>query len=85
MADTDAVVRWDEGMLTPVAELNELLLEILRTLATDPRPALPRLVAELRPLWRGADDAALQRLARCPYLLLDAGFAAPERWERPAL
>jgi hypothetical protein len=85
MADTEALVRWDEGMLTPVAELNELLLEILRTMATDPRPGAPRLVAELRPLWRTADDAALQRLARCPYLLLDAGFAAPERWEGMAL
>lgn len=82
MDDTSAVPRWDEDMLEPVAELNELLLRMLRALAAEPRPGLPRLVGELSPLWRQLDDAALQRLARCPYLLLDAGFACPEHWEQ---
>ena len=85
MTDSIAAARWDEGMLIPVTEINELMLGTLRTLAVGQGPGLPRLVSELRPLWHMIDDAALQRLARCPYLLLDAGFAAPEHWERRAL
>lgn len=73
---------WDEELLLPVAEINELLLGVLRARAREMQPQAPRLVAELRELWRGVDDAALARLARCPYLLLDAGFAAPACWER---
>jgi hypothetical protein len=85
MVDSSAAAHWDEGMLIPVAEINELMLDLLRTLACGQGPGLPRLVGELRPLWHDIDDAALQRLARCPYLLLDAGFASPEHWQRRAL
>ena len=80
--------RWDSAVLVPVAEINELMIEILRSAAEEsplaPR-AQPRLVSGLRELWCALDDAAQQRLARCPYLLLDAGFAAPERWDGIAL
>lgn len=81
----DATARWDEDMLNPVAEINEMLLATLRKLAGDQRPGPPRLIGELRPLWQRLDDAALQRLARCPFLLLDASFARPEHWEPHAL
>jgi len=60
----------------------------VRSAAEQPPPtsrAQPRLVGALSELWRGLDAVALQRLARCPYLLLDAGFAAPERWDRLTL
>jgi len=80
--------RWDSAVLVPVAEINEQLLQIVRSTAEEPLPASrpqPRLVSALSELWRALDAAALQRLARCPYLLLDAGFAAPERWDRLAL
>src|ERR1700748_178200 len=56
---------WDEDMLLPVAEINELLLVLLRDRAVSSDPA-PRLIGDLRPLWGAADHAALQRLARCP-------------------
>jgi hypothetical protein len=82
---------WDETMLHPVIELNELLLGVLRTRAAglagappSAGPAAlapPRLVHELLALWCAADDVALQRLARCPFLLLDAGFGEPGCWE----
>ena len=74
--------RWDSGFeCDPVAEINLLMLQILRAAAATERETEPRLVSELRPSWRSLDGNALQRLARCPFVLLDAGFAAPERWE----
>jgi hypothetical protein len=72
---------WHSGLSSPVAEINELMLEILRAAAHSQRER-PRLIAELAELWRDLDTSAQRRLARCPYVLLDAGFAAPERWER---
>jgi hypothetical protein len=76
--------RWDDTMLVPVAEINTLMLEILRARAAAEDEASPRLVSGLRELWRALDAPAQQRLARCPYLLLDAGFSCRERWEWPA-
>jgi hypothetical protein len=72
--------RWDSALLVPVAELNLLMLEILRAAASDSPRTPPRLVSGLQPMWLGLEEAAQLRLARCPYLLLDAGFAAPQRW-----
>jgi len=72
--------RWDSALLRPVAELNELLLEILRAAAHSAQQR-PRLVESLRPLWQALDGAGQRRLACCPYLLLDAGFCAAERWQ----
>jgi hypothetical protein len=92
MYEIDPSVSWEAAMLRPVIELNELLLGVLRTRAAGlpdvpacAGPAAlapPRLVRELRPLWCAADDVALQRLARCPFLLLDAGFGEPGCWEQ---
>jgi len=100
--------RWDGGLRRPIAEINELLLNVLRTTAattatattatvaaTVPATAIavtgaacepvPRLVSALRQSWCALDRASMQRLADCPYLLLDAGFAAPARWDAAAL
>lgn len=67
---------WDTGLLAPIAEINQTLLEALRAAATDQRrERLPHLLAALRPEWVRLDQAALERLAACPYLLLDAGLA----------
>lgn len=60
---------WDAGILEPLAELN---LEVL--------DALAGAAAGLRWPWRALGEAARQRLARCPFLLVDAGFARPELW-----
>jgi hypothetical protein len=86
---------WDPALLLPVAEINEQLLEILRARAQSAAgasaiPGLelrapPRLLGALEELWDALDGPARRRLAHCPYLLLDAGFAASERWERSPL
>jgi hypothetical protein len=75
---------WDGALLAPVAEINVQMLECLRQMAVDELPeagGAPRLVSALREDWRRLDALAQRRLAACPYLLLDAGFAQPQRWE----
>src|SRR6202050_3224211 len=73
---------WDSALLGPVAEINVQMLECLRQMAIDALPepiGAPRLVTALREDWRRLDALAQRRLAACPYLLLDAGFAQPQR------
>ncbi|HEX2788935.1 MAG TPA: hypothetical protein VHN17_00760 [Steroidobacteraceae bacterium] len=80
---------WDSALLGPVAEINEQMLECLRAMAveaaatdaTDAGGAAPRLVTQLCQDWRRLDAKAQRRLSACPCLLLDAGFAQPQRWE----
>jgi hypothetical protein len=88
---------WDSALLGPVAEINEQMLECLRMMAleaaaADPTAtaatdagdggvAAPRLVTLLSEEWRALDGKARRRLSACPYLLLDAGFAQPQRWK----
>ena len=75
---------WDSALLGPVAEINVQMLECLRQMAVDPASdsgGAPRLVMALREDWRRLDANAQLRLAACPYLLLDAGFAQPQRWD----
>jgi len=60
--------------LDTLAELNEQCLELLCDQAASPGRARPVLLAGLEALWRGLDTAARRRAARCPFLLLDAGF-----------
>jgi hypothetical protein len=72
---------WDATLLAPIAEINQDLLAALRATAlSDTQPRCPRLLAELREEWSRLDPAALEALARCPYLLLDV-FTAGRRWE----
>jgi hypothetical protein len=77
---------WDGALLAPVAEINEQMLELLRVKAFEQAPlgdrAAPRLVSMLRDQWRRLDSRAQRRLSACPYLLLDAGFSQPARWDR---
>jgi hypothetical protein len=77
---------WDGALLQPIADINQRMLEGLQALALAGSPAgerrLPRLVTLLGEDWRGLEPLTLQRLALCPYLLMDAGFGAPEFWER---
>ena len=72
---------WDSALLGPVAEINEQMLECLRLMAADNAPQAPRLVTLLREDWQRLDLKAQRRLSACPYLLLDAGFAQPQRWD----
>lgn len=79
---------WDSALLGPVAEINEQMLERLRLMAAPAAAdasaaagSTPRLVSALREHWCVLDATAQRRLSACPYLLLDAGFAQPQRWE----
>jgi hypothetical protein len=73
---------WDSALLAPVADINLQMLECLRHMALEDVSEAPRLVSLLRADWRRMDASAQRRVAACPYLLLDAGFAQPQRWER---
>ncbi|HEY1725422.1 MAG TPA: hypothetical protein VGF89_08365 [Steroidobacteraceae bacterium] len=78
---------WDSALLAPVTEINEQMLQQLRELALRaPGEAgaqgTPRLIAVLREQWCALGLEGRQRLAAGPCLLLDAGFAQPQRWER---
>ena len=70
--------------LESLVELNELCLGLFAEQAAV-RCAQPSLLLrQVGELWRVLDIAARRRAAACPYLLVDAGFADPQRWRRPA-
>jgi hypothetical protein len=73
---------WDPGLQGQIAELNVQLLDALRRGAhgATAAPVSP-LQAELAPLWRRLGEPALHAMARCPYLMLDVGFARADRWD----
>jgi hypothetical protein len=72
---------WDPGLQGQLAEINAQLLESLRRRAhVAAGAAHAPLIAELAPLWKRLGEPALHALARCPYLLFDAGFGRPEYW-----
>lgn len=72
----------DPGLQAQLAELNAQLLEWLRQGAESPSMAVaPAAFAVLLPQLRRVGEPGLQALARCPYLLLDAGFARPDCWD----
>ncbi|HET7198689.1 MAG TPA: hypothetical protein VFI86_08490, partial [Burkholderiales bacterium] len=70
--------------LESLTELNELSLTLLAEQAAAPGSSAGPVLREVRSLWPGLDAAGRRRAAGCPYLLLDAGFADPERWRGPA-
>jgi hypothetical protein len=67
--------------LSVLAELNEQCLSLLveEAAAQNPASAQP-LLRDLGQLWSKLDAKALKRAAACPYLLMDTGFADPQRW-----
>jgi hypothetical protein len=71
--------RWDSGVLEPLAEINEEVVEVL-TGASAAESAAGPVITALRWRWQALAAPARRRLAHCPYLLLDAGFARPELW-----
>lgn len=70
----------EDETFAPVVEINEQALAALQQLALAGEGSRWPLLRELRSLWQELDGAALGRAARCPYVLLDAGFADPCRW-----
>lgn len=71
------------GALDSLLELNELSLSLLAEQAAVRSGPPGGLLQQLGELWQRLDAAARQRAAACPYLLLDAGFADPLRWQVP--
>jgi len=64
---------WDEALLAPMAELNG---EVLEALAAGAAP-------ELQCQWRALGEPGRLRLARSPFLLVEAGFSRAEFWCSP--
>src|SRR5260221_14221515 len=76
--DTRLSCSWDSSLLAPMTELNAEILEAMFD-AAPPNEAAGN-AADLQWRWRALGEPARLRLAHCPYLLLDAGFAAAETW-----
>jgi hypothetical protein len=72
-----------EETLATLRELNEECLELCAAQARA-QPGNATL-AEIASQWHSLDVAARARAAGCLYLLVDAGFAEPERWRRRAV
>jgi len=70
--------------LESLVELNELCLALLAEQAAARTAQASLLLRQVGELWRVLDAAARRRAAACPYLLVDAGFADPQRWRQPA-
>lgn len=65
-----------------IAEINEQYIDILVTQARNLSGGTAvSLVRELRPLLLAMDGSARRRAAACPYVLVDAGFSNPQRWD----
>ena len=64
-----------------LVELNGQCLELLADQAyAQPTPG-SLLLRQVGDIWRTLDAAARRRAASCPYLLVDAGFSDPSRWQ----
>jgi len=68
-------------MLASLREVNEACLALLAAQAHGRTAATSPLLWQFDALWGAMDGAARRRAAGCPYLLLDAGFAEPRRWQ----
>src|SRR5258706_5721165 len=72
---------WDTSLQQHIAELNGRFLELLAHSAAAEGVGIGTpIVVDLLPELRQLSRAGLHRLAACPYLLLDAGFALPAHW-----
>ena len=67
------------GVLDPLVEINRQCIDLLCGMAERASRTVP-LLGELAALWRRLPDEARMRLARCPFLLVDAGFGDALRW-----
>ena len=70
-----------EDIFGMLAELNEQCLALLAEQALRPVPPAPPMYRELTDLWSQLDGTSRKRAAACPYLLMDAGFCDPYRWQ----
>lgn len=68
-------------VLDSLVELNGQCLELLAEQALAQPPQANLLLRQIGEIWRTLDREARKRAASCPYLLLDAGFSDPARWQ----
>lgn len=59
--------------LAPLAEINDLALELMALRASGDPDGLPGILRESAGLWRSLTAAQRGRLAGCPFLLVDIG------------
>jgi hypothetical protein len=74
-ADEEALL---SSALESVQELNERCLGLLWRLASGPSDGLPQFLVPLAPMIRKLDTAAISRIARQPFLLVDFAFGKPQ-------
>src|SRR6185437_2047993 len=68
-------------MLEGLAEVNHHCLGLLSEQAVALGPHGQPALRQVGELWRGLDERSRWRAAACPYLLIDACFAEPQRWQ----
>ncbi len=82
MALQGGVGTWLSGdTLEPLREINSQCIELLCAMAERGDSGLP-LLQGLAPMWRMLGRDARQRLAGCPWLLVDAAFGDEARWRQ---
>ena len=75
--------RWlSEGMLESLLQINRECLALIAEQAAAPGREPHPTLGQIADLWRALDERARWRAAACPFLLVEAGFADPERWQR---
>lgn len=68
-------------MLECLAEVNHRCLGLLAEQALALGPQSPLALRQIGELWRALDERARWQAAACPYLLIDACFGEPQRWQ----
>jgi hypothetical protein len=66
--------------LNSLAELNTQCLDLLSEQALAQPAQANFFLHHVGEVWRSLDEQARRRVATCPYLLIDAGFADPGHW-----
>jgi hypothetical protein len=68
-------------MLEALAEVNHTCLGLLAEQAFAPGPQAEQALRQVGELWRALDERSRWQAAACPYLLVDACFGEPQRWQ----
>jgi hypothetical protein len=68
-------------MLEGLAEVNHTCLGLLAEQALAPGAQAQQPLRRVGELWRALDDRSRWQAAACPYLLFDACFGEPQRWQ----
>jgi len=69
------------GMLEALADVNHRCLGLLAEQALAAAPEDHPALRQVGELWQALDERSRWQAASCPYLLIDACFAEPQRWQ----